>query len=736
LLNRKDAHAGEHWIPQSSTDKTLAGCERCVKTPSVHRNTLLDKRDAVRGDSVAAERPRFVFWALWWLIAIFSLWLRTGFPTHALSFANFDDELFIRGARYLGAGVWLGPYDNLTLAKGMFYPFFILIAFLSAIPLNMAEHVVYLAASVVAARLVLRLTNDRKLSLLLFAALAFNPVVWSPEMGGAIREGLYLSLSLAAVILAVNAVFPPPATRQWVTLAYGAALGLVLGAFWLTREEGLWLLPAVAVPAILSLSAAMVIQRPMASAALAWLKSIGLSLAVGITVFAACNGIVAGLNYAKYGVFITNEFRSGPFLRAYGALTRIKQDHWRPFVVFPKDARERAYNVSPAARELAAALDGPQGEAWRRVGCMSMGITDCPEILSGWFVWAFRDAVAAAGHYRSAPEAMRFYDELAREINAACASGRVPCGPPRATLMPVFHWQYLADTARDSLTVARILLTMANMQIGAIPSQGSPSGIIIFADTVGGVYPAHPTQLILRGWVASPSGKPELALKVLHGEQAEMTIVETPAPDVTQVYPGWIATRFEACCPPSACALVASAPGVPPVDVSLDQLRAGAALTTPQLRLFLDFASVRPSAAATTKRLGVQLRIAKVIAFCYTRAVPSLFALALFGSVLALARRRSRAVPVALAALLGASIIAIATRIVLLAYLDVTSFPSANIHYTSPATPFVIIFTVIGCWCLLRCVVSERLRRRLFADQFSPSGSVSYSGDRSSRNPP
>ena len=651
----------------------------------------------------------FGFWALWWLIAIFSLWLRTGFPTNAISFAIFDDELFIRGARYLGASEWLGPYDNLTLAKGMFYPFFILVAFLLAIPLNIAEQVVYLTASLLAARLVLRLTNDRKLSLVLFAALAFNPVVWNSSMDRVIRDGLYLSLSLAAVILSVNAVFPPPTTRQWVTLTYGAALGLVLSALWLTREEGLWLLPAVAVPVLLSLFATVVIGRPMASAALAWLKSIGLSLAVGVTIFAACNGIVAGLNYAKYGVFITTEVKSGPFLRAYGALARIKQDHWRRFVVFPKDARERAYSVSPAARELAAVLDGPVGEAWRRFGCTTMGTTDCPEILSGWFIWAFRDAVAAAGHYKSAPEAMRFYDELAREINAACASGRIPCGPPRATLMPVFRWQYLADTARDSLTVALIFLTMADMQIGVVPSEGSPSGIAIFDDMVGGVYPADPTQLILQGWVASPSGEPQLALKAPHGGQAEMTIAETPAPDVTQVYPGWLATRFDlrTGCPASACALVVGAPGVPPVTVSLDRPRAGEVLTTPQLRLFFDFASVRPRAAATAKRLGVQLRIAKAIAFCYARAVPALFALALLGFILAIARRQSCPVPLAPAALLVASIVAIAARIVLLAYLDVTSFPSAHILYASSASPFVIVFTVIGCWCLLRCVVPK-----------------------------
>ncbi len=33
-------------------------------------------------------RPWLGVWVLWWLIALLSLWLRTGFPTHAISIAN------------------------------------------------------------------------------------------------------------------------------------------------------------------------------------------------------------------------------------------------------------------------------------------------------------------------------------------------------------------------------------------------------------------------------------------------------------------------------------------------------------------------------------------------------------------------------------------------------------------------------------------------------------------------
>jgi len=663
----------------------------------MYSSGVIDKHEAGREREDAVSRTAFGFWALWWLIAIVSLWLKTGFPIHAETFQTWDDHLFVREAAHLGAGEWLGPYDNLTLAKGMGYPLFILLAFLLAVPLNIAEQVVYLAVAALTARLVLRSSNDRKLSCLLFAVLAFNPVVWNSQMAAVRREGLYLSLSLAAVILTIETVFPAPARRQWVNLRYGAALGLVLSAFWLTREEGAWLLPAIAVPISLSLLAAVTIRRPDGSATLNWAKSIGTSLAVAGTIFAACNGMVAGLNYIKYGVFITTELKSDPFLRAYGALARIKQDQRRRFVVFPKDARDRAYSVSPAARELAPVLEGPVGEMWRKGGCQETGTTNCPEILSGWFVWAFRDAVAGAGHYKSAPEAMRFYEELAREINAACASGRIPCGPPRATLMPVFHWQYLLDAARDSVTVAHVLLTMADMQIGTMPSIGSPSGIANFADAVGGVYPAHPTQLILQGWVASPSGEPQLTLKSQNGEQAEMTLAETPASDVTQLDPDWVAKRFDlrTGCPPAACALVVGAPGVPQVTVPLDGPHA---VTTPTLRL--SFESVRPSTPAAAKRVAVQLRIARVIAFFYARAFPALFALALVGYIVTLMRWRSRPISLALTALLTASLAAIAARILLLAYLDATSFPAATIIYSSAASPFVIVFTVIGCWCL------------------------------------
>jgi len=71
-------------------------------------------------------------------VAAASLWLRSAVPVWAIV-APHDDFLFLRLAYNLGGGLWLGQFDNLTLAKGMAYPAFILAAFLAGIPLKIAN---------------------------------------------------------------------------------------------------------------------------------------------------------------------------------------------------------------------------------------------------------------------------------------------------------------------------------------------------------------------------------------------------------------------------------------------------------------------------------------------------------------------------------------------------------------------------------------------------------------------
>ena len=56
----------------------------------------------------------------------------------------------MRLAASLIQGQWLGIYDNLTLAKGAFYPIWIAVSFWLGIPLVLAQQLLYAAACLTA----------------------------------------------------------------------------------------------------------------------------------------------------------------------------------------------------------------------------------------------------------------------------------------------------------------------------------------------------------------------------------------------------------------------------------------------------------------------------------------------------------------------------------------------------------------------------------------------------------
>ena len=99
---------------------------------------------------------------------------------------------------------------------------------------------------------------------------------------------------------------------------------------------------------------------------------------------------------------------------------------------------------------------------------------------------------------------------------------------------------------------------------------------------------------------------------------------------------------------------------------------------------------------ASKMRRELQLRVAGMIATIYSTAARVLPALALIGILLAAGLRRFQTASAEVLALALACGVAAASRIELLAYLAVTTLPANNLHYLSPATPFLLTFVVLG----------------------------------------
>ncbi len=67
---------------------------------------------------------RYSFWCLLISLSLISLLIDYRQRIPVLTFARYDDGLFLNLANHIAQGNWLGPYNNLSHVKGPFYPFF------------------------------------------------------------------------------------------------------------------------------------------------------------------------------------------------------------------------------------------------------------------------------------------------------------------------------------------------------------------------------------------------------------------------------------------------------------------------------------------------------------------------------------------------------------------------------------------------------------------------------------
>lgn len=438
-----------------------------------------------------AERLAFIAAALATLIAVA---FAASLSPRALGYAGADDALFVRLAQHITQGEWLGPYDEFTLVKGAFYPMFIAASAMAGLPLLVAQQIVTIVVAGVAALALRRLGLPKSLTLLLFVLLALSPVAWHPDLVRVTREPLYANLGLAVFAFAALVLLKQNQTPSARMRAL-AGFSVAFAAFWLTREESVWLYPALAVLALVPATAAIFgwwrhgfpRGRLKQSAGVLALQAAGLVLP-----FAALAGGVAALNQAYYGSFITNEVREGAMPSAYGALLRIEEAAPAPRIFFAGDAAAHAYRASTAAAELRPSLDGARGENWRRIGCEALALSPCPTGFGGgWFMWALREAAREAGHMKDAGAAQAFFARLATEINTACDAGKIPCGGARDGMTPPLLPAHLAALPKRIDAALQLVLRFGFGDVGAAPSQGTPEQLALFREMVGEIAPVE-----------------------------------------------------------------------------------------------------------------------------------------------------------------------------------------------------------------------------------------------------
>ncbi len=405
-------------------------------------------------------------------------WLVAPVPV-ALVASPYDAGLFVRLANSLLAGEWLGRFDALTLAKGPFYPLFLAGCAEAGVPIQAGIEAVYLVGAVLMAGVVARLGRRKWAGSLCLALLVFNPACTDWSVGALMREPLYGALSLLVMALAAR-VFLCRGGIVW-----GVALGAAFAAFWLTREEGVLLVPSIAVLAAwfalpLVVIVAMLLRQWSVFVDANQFPAVSPPLTALCTATALVLGVCA-INQHYYGVFRSNDFTQGPFPRAYGALARIAPTTWQRLTPISRDMRLRAYSVSPAARELQPFIESDSAHLTADVSCSETGQPLCREIPGASFIWALRDAAARAGYYATARRADSYFKRLAREIDFACDRGALRCLASRRGFTPPLNMSDVAPllTSLGHVTWDMLLLGRAGPLV--MPSTAAGADALAYA---------------------------------------------------------------------------------------------------------------------------------------------------------------------------------------------------------------------------------------------------------------
>lgn len=407
------------------------------------------------------------------LLTGLKLWFVCALPVSAIGSAVHDDRLFLRLANTLLDGQWLGSYNQFTLAKGPAYSMFVASTIVTGIPLPLAQHLMYLLGCWLVVRALRPLLPGDAWALGLYALLAWQPMSYEmAELGRVLRQNIYTPFTLF-VFAGLAALATRAAGALRVRMAWAAILGLAWGALWLTREESIWVVPATV---MLAGSAVLPGWRRAR-----WRGISPLLVAIGAASFPLL--VVCAMNFRNYGWWGTVEFRAPSFLAAYGALNRVEVGPAIPQVPLSRAGREAIYGVSPAFAELRPWLEGDIGLGAATHSAVVTHLEPTQrEIAGGWWMWALREAVAAAGHVGSAAEALRFYQRLADEVNAACDKGELPAGPPRASMLPPWRREYTLAAWRQFPGYFGRAVFFSDFTAHARPSSGDADSLRLFRD--------------------------------------------------------------------------------------------------------------------------------------------------------------------------------------------------------------------------------------------------------------
>ena len=346
-------------------------------------------------------------------------------PVNLISYLIHDDFLFYRLAENIAQNQWLGDYQPTTLIKGFVYPAFLALALKTHLSVRLLEAALVCVSAYYFVSSLRKFFNPALL-VTLFALLLFYPFQYGATEFRLVRDAIYPQL-LLLIFTALFFIYQRGAQKlNWKQACHALIFSVSIFLFFNTREEGVWIIPALGIFILVCLWA---YYRH------ANLRSFCVSGVLVALIYAALHMSLLAMNHKVYGNSITTIFKTKPYQEAYAALQRASTNR------LPLDGMAHAdwpaiFAVSPAAAELKPFINSKYYAHWATIGCAAiralgnnMALLNCDQSVPvGHFPYAFLEGVNSAG-YQTLPKVLSYLERLGSQINLACDERRIECKP-------------------------------------------------------------------------------------------------------------------------------------------------------------------------------------------------------------------------------------------------------------------------------------------------------------------
>lgn len=398
-----------------------------------------------------------------------------GIPLFAHAGAGHDDRLMINMASSLINGEWLGEYSEKTLVKGLFFPFFLVINDLLGIPYSLSVPGVYSIACMIFVFGIRKLFPTEWPLFLIFIGLLFNPISFADETFLRVYRNSLTASQALIVSGSMFAVYLNRFENNWIQIMWAVMAGFGLASLWHTREDGIWIIPLVLGVVIVTGISIMVRQELLLKDRV---KKIIITL-VPVSILILSTIIISSINYNHYGVYTTNELNNSNFTKAIKLIYSVQPSEDVERASVPRSTMIKIYEVSPTLNSIKGELEASLDRwSWYEKDVKVRQVED------GFFFWALREAVSNSGYYEEAEKANNFYKNVALDLEASFASGKLEhrLTMPSALMSP---WR---DAFREELPLAFLKTINYIVSFEAIETTMTDSiddgknGILIFEE--------------------------------------------------------------------------------------------------------------------------------------------------------------------------------------------------------------------------------------------------------------